>query len=178
MLDIVLMCDEQVTVRAVPTCFIEREQGLWFDVDDQRELSLVHLIVTLGTLRTAHIPIRVEKEAVAWRLFPELGDRCLFLFGHSWMISPLDDFSLRKATNLLSLFFLHRRCRLLLTTIIKSCQEVKQMTVLPCAARVLSRPHFPLRPLLDPGALVFGYVVRERLRDSAFLSSITVVERP
>lgn len=88
MFDIVLMCDEQVTVRAVSTCFIEREESLWLDVDNQRELSLMHLVVALRTLRTAHIPIRIEKEAVTWRLFPKPGDLCLFLFCHGWMISP------------------------------------------------------------------------------------------
>ncbi len=75
---IILMSNEQITVWAITACLVEREQEHRIDMDDQRELALMHLLVTLWTARKARILVRIEEEAITRRLLPK--PPCRFLF--------------------------------------------------------------------------------------------------
>src|SRR6266487_2449970 len=75
---IILMRNQQITMRAVAARLVEREEVHWVDMNDQWQFSLVHLAVTLWALRPSHILIGIEKEAVLRGLFAKL--YCGFLF--------------------------------------------------------------------------------------------------
>ncbi len=64
MFQVVLVCNEQITVGAVATGLVEREHLHWIDMDHQWQLPLVHLVVALRAARKPHILIGIEKEAV------------------------------------------------------------------------------------------------------------------
>jgi hypothetical protein len=85
MLDIVLMSNEQVTVRTVAARLVQREQLLRINMDNQWELTLMRLVVALRAPRKPHILVRIKKEAIKWGLFPQLG--CRLLFCH-WVVVP------------------------------------------------------------------------------------------
>jgi hypothetical protein len=52
-------------------------------MDDEWQLALVHLALTLWAPGKPHVLIGIEKEAVAWGLFAQLCRRFLFSLGHS-----------------------------------------------------------------------------------------------
>ncbi len=82
MFHIVLVSNEEITVRAVAARLVQREQVHWIDMDHQWQLPLVHLVLTLGAPRPPHILIRIEKEAVTRRLFAKLCRGFLFPISH------------------------------------------------------------------------------------------------
>ena len=82
MLHIVLMSDKQITVGTVAARLVQREQLHWIYMDNQWQLTLLRLVFTLWASRKSHVFIRIEKEAVEWGLFTQLGLGLLFPTGH------------------------------------------------------------------------------------------------
>src|SRR5882762_1085283 len=72
MFHIVLVSNEQVTVGAVAARLVQREQVHRIRMDHQWQFPLMHLAITLWTLRPSHVLVRVEKEPVLRRLFAKL----------------------------------------------------------------------------------------------------------
>src|SRR6266566_623475 len=79
---VVLVCNEQITVGAIAARLVEREHLHWIDMDHQWQLPLVHFAITLRATRKAHILIGIEKEAVLRRLFAKLWHGFLFSLRH------------------------------------------------------------------------------------------------
>ena len=88
MLSIVLMSNEQITEGAVATCLVEREYLHWIDMDYQRKLPLVHLVVALWALCKPHILIGIEKEVVTRGLLAQLCHGLLFSICHWYRATP------------------------------------------------------------------------------------------
>jgi len=85
---VVLMCNEQITVGAVATGLVEGEHLHWIDMDHQWQLALVHLVVALRAARKPHILIGIEKEAVTRGLLAQLCRSFLFPIGHASRVTP------------------------------------------------------------------------------------------
>src|SRR2546425_9236173 len=88
MFQVVLVCNEQITVGAVAARLVEREYLHWIHMDHQWQLPLVHLVVTLRALRKPHVLIGIEKEAVLRGLLPKLCCSFLFPIGHCYVATP------------------------------------------------------------------------------------------
>lgn len=82
MLHVVLMSNQQIAMGTVAACLVEKEEIRWINMNDQWQLSLVHLTVALRTPRKPHILIGIEKEAILGWLFAKLCHGLLFLIGH------------------------------------------------------------------------------------------------
>jgi len=88
MFHVVLVSNEQVTVRAVAARLIQREQLHRLHMDHQWQLPLVHLIVTLRASCKSHVLIGIEKETVLGWLPPNLCDCLLFPICHCFVATP------------------------------------------------------------------------------------------
>ena len=88
MFHIVLVSNEQVTVRAVAARLVEREYLHWIDMDHQWQLPLVHLVVALRAPRKPHVLIGIEKEAIPRGLFAQLRYGLLFPICHCYVVTP------------------------------------------------------------------------------------------
>ncbi len=88
MFHVVLVSNEQVTVRAVAARLVHREHLHRLHMDHQWQLPLVHLIVTLGASCKSHVLIGIEKETIPRGLFAQLGGGFLFPIGHSSVATP------------------------------------------------------------------------------------------
>jgi len=84
---VVLMCNEQITVRAVAACFVEREQLHRTDMYHQWQLSLPHRLITLWAARKPRILVWIEEETVLWGLFAKPGHGFLFPGCHGDLLS-------------------------------------------------------------------------------------------
>ena len=88
MLHVVLMRKKQITVLAIAARLVEREHLHGIDMDDERQLSLMHLVVALRTPCPPHILVRIEKEAVTRGLFSKLCGGFLFPIWHGYVVTP------------------------------------------------------------------------------------------
>src|SRR5260370_33195417 len=118
MLHVVLMRNKQITVWAIAARLVEREHLHGIDMDDERQLSLVHLVLTLRTPCPPHILVRIEKEAVTRMLFAKLCRGFLLLIGHSSPHFPWSRVANAQGfrTSIRDLF-----CLILLSTLVNSC---------------------------------------------------------
>ena len=102
MFQIVLVSNQQITMRAVAARLVEREDVHWINMNDQWQFSLVHLAVTLWTDRPSHILIGIEKKRYWGGCFPS----CVIVFFFRFAIVLL--LLLDKSNGLLELTMLIR----------------------------------------------------------------------
>jgi hypothetical protein len=88
MFHIVLVNNQQITVGAVATRLVQREQLHRIHMDHQRQLPLMHFACALRATRKPHVLIRIEKEAVKRGLFTQLCYSLLFLICHCYAATP------------------------------------------------------------------------------------------
>jgi len=78
LLYIVLVSDQQITVRTIAARLVQREQVHRVHMDDLRQFLLMHLAIALWANRKTGAPIRIKEEAVLRWLFTKLYP-CLIL---------------------------------------------------------------------------------------------------
>src|SRR5207244_180553 len=83
-LELILVSDQQVTGRAVPTGLVQGYELQRVDVDDQRQLAHTRLAAGLGAGREPRVGVGIQEEPVARRLLTEAGSRprSAFFAGH------------------------------------------------------------------------------------------------
>ncbi len=90
MFQIVLVSNEQVTMGAVAARLVQREQVHRIHMDHQWQFPLMHLAITLWTLRPSQVLIGIKKEAVLRWLLPKLC-HCLLFPLHHYSLLLLDE---------------------------------------------------------------------------------------
>jgi len=72
-LQLALMRDDELATRTESAGLAKHQHAVVFNADEQRELAQAHRLLTLRTLGTTHLLVRVERKGIArWQLSDSL----------------------------------------------------------------------------------------------------------